>query len=134
VLVGVATVGRLWCSRYISGYKNFELIISGPYSVTRNPLYFFSFLVFTGIGLSTESVTFTLGLVLAFALVYPVIIRREERFLQDKFGRAFSDYCARTPRFFPTSALFMSRSDTWSIHGSSGTRWGTFSGSSGWSE
>ena len=24
VLVGVATVGRLWCSLYISGYKNSE--------------------------------------------------------------------------------------------------------------
>jgi len=101
VLVGVTTVGRLWCSLYISGYKNSELITSGPYSVTRNPLYFFSFLGFTGIGLSTETVALSLGFVLAFALVYPVIIRSEERFLRDKFGRVFADYCARTPRFFP---------------------------------
>lgn len=106
VLVGVATVGRLWCSLYISGYKNVELITSGPYSVTRNPLYFFSFLGFTGIGLSTETLTLSLGFVLVFALVYPVIIRREEIFLQDKFGRAFSDYCARTPRFFPNLRAF----------------------------
>ena len=105
-LVGVATVGRLWCSLYISGYKNSELITCGPYSITRNPLYFFSFLGFTGIGLTTESVTLSLVFVLAFTLVYPLIISREEKFLQDKFGRGFDDYCARTPRFFPNLRAF----------------------------
>jgi len=26
--------------------------------------------------------------------------------LQDKFGRVFADYCARTPRFFPNLRAF----------------------------
>ena len=30
-LVGVATIGRLWCSLYINGYKNTSLITVGPY-------------------------------------------------------------------------------------------------------
>jgi protein-S-isoprenylcysteine O-methyltransferase Ste14 len=36
----VATVGRLWCTLYIAGYKTKSLIRVGPYSVCRNPLYF----------------------------------------------------------------------------------------------
>ena len=62
VLVGIATVGRLWCSLYISGYKDRELITTGPYSLSRNPLYFFSFLGFAGIGLATETITLAVAL------------------------------------------------------------------------
>jgi protein-S-isoprenylcysteine O-methyltransferase Ste14 len=40
---------RLWCSLYISGYKNSQLITSGPYSLCRNPLYFFSFVGFAAL-------------------------------------------------------------------------------------
>ncbi len=101
ILVALATVGRLWCSLYLSGRKNSELISAGPYSICRNPLYFFSFLGFAGIGFATETVTFTLLLMLAFALFYPIVIEREEQFLRARFGQAFEDYCARTPRFFP---------------------------------
>lgn len=74
VLVGAATVGRLWCALYISGYKSAELITAGPYSMSRHPLYFFSLLGFAGIGFATETVTFGLAFVIAFWLAYPHII------------------------------------------------------------
>jgi len=38
ILVGIASLGRLWCSLYIAGYKNDTLVTLGPYSVSRNPL------------------------------------------------------------------------------------------------
>ena len=100
-LVGVATVGRLWCSLYISGHKNTELITTGPYSMSRNPLYFFSLLGFAGIGFASE--TFTLGLALALAMLagYPAVIRQEEAVLRERFGAEFAAYCARVPRFLP---------------------------------
>jgi protein-S-isoprenylcysteine O-methyltransferase Ste14 len=106
-LVGVATIGRLWCALYISGRKDTELITVGPYSVTRNPLYFFSFLGFAGVGLATETVTLAIAMTIFFALVYPVIIRREEMFLRQQFGERFDDYCARVPRFFPHPATYV---------------------------
>ncbi len=101
VLVGIATVGRLWCSLYISGHKNAELITTGPYSLSRNPLYFFSLLGFAGIGFASE--TFTLGIVLIVAMLvgYPAVIRQEEAALRARFGAAFDAYCARVPRFAP---------------------------------
>lgn len=113
-LVGVATVGRLWCSLYISGHKDSALVTVGPYSVTRNPLYFFSFLGFVGVGLATETVTLALVMSAFFALVYPIIIRREERFLRVKFGAAFADYCARVPRFVPRFAGYI-EPPTWVV-------------------
>lgn len=106
VLVGIATVGRLWCSLYISGYKDTELITTGPYSVSRNPLYFFSFLGFAGIGFATETVTLGVTLPLIVGLGYPAVVRREEEDLRAKFGAVFEAYCARTPRFFPDFGKF----------------------------
>ena len=105
-LVGVATVGRLWCSLYISGQKDSSLVTVGPYSITRNPLYLFSFLGFTGVGLATETVTLSLVMPLFFALVYPWIIRREEAFLHERFGAAYAGYCERVPRFLPRPSLY----------------------------
>lgn len=106
VLVGVATVGRLWCSLYISGYKDSQLITAGPYSICRNPLYFFSLLGFAGIGFSTE--TFTLGVVLGLLVLigYQPVIRREEELLRSKFGAEFDRYCDQTPLLIPKFARF----------------------------
>lgn len=105
VLVGCGAIGRLWCSLYINGKKNAEVIDQGPYSMTRNPLYFFSLLGASGVGFATE--TWTLGIVItaAFLLMYPYVIRHEEEFLEASFGDAFRAYMARVPRFFPKPSL-----------------------------
>ena len=100
-LVGAATVGRLWCSLYISGHKNTELITTGPYSLSRNPLYFFSLLGFAGIGFASETVTMGIVLAVAMLVSYPAVIRREEDVLRERFGAEFEAYCARVPRFLP---------------------------------
>jgi len=101
ILVGIATVGRLWCGLYISGRKSSTLVTHGPYSVSRNPLYFFSFLGAIGLGLATEIITLALLLSLSFLLSYRTVILTEERFLEDKFGDSFRSYCATVPRFLP---------------------------------
>jgi protein-S-isoprenylcysteine O-methyltransferase Ste14 len=113
-LVGIATIGRLWCSLYISGNKDSALVTVGPYSVTRNPLYFFSFLGFAGVGFATETVTLGLAMTLFFAIVYPIIIRREEAYLHERFGTAFVEYCARVPRFVPRFSLYVEPA-TWVV-------------------
>ncbi|MGJ7499381.1 methyltransferase family protein [Variovorax sp. ZT5P49] len=115
LLVTIAVVGRLWCSLYISGYKNTELITAGPYSLTRNPLYFFSFLGFVGVACTTQTFSLVAVITLAFGLGYPVTIRNEEIFLRQKFGKAFDDFCARTPRFFPNFRNYL-EPDTWVVY------------------
>lgn len=115
MLAVIGTVGRLWCSLYISGYKDSQLVSAGPYSLCRNPLYFFSWIGVTGIGFATE--TFTLGIVLSvlFLIGYVPVIKSEEAFLQSKFGAGFSRYCALTPRFFPRLSL-LTEPDSWTVN------------------
>ncbi len=107
VLVGAATMGRLWCSLYIAGYKEGTLITIGPYSISRNPLYFFSFVGAVGLGLATETFTFGVLFALWFALSYPAVIRGEEQRLRAVHGARFADYARRVPRFFPRLSLLV---------------------------
>ena len=105
-LVGFATVGRLWCAQYIAGYKTDVLVMEGPYSMCRNPLYFFSFLGGIGAGLCTESLVLTLVIAAIFTMIYPVTIKNEETKLSRVFGSVYDDYVGRVPRFFPKISLF----------------------------
>jgi protein-S-isoprenylcysteine O-methyltransferase Ste14 len=106
LMVGIAVVGRLWCAEYIAGYKTKNLIIYGPYSMCRNPLYFFSLLGGAGLGLCTKSVILTLIIILVFALVYPFTIANEERNLRETFGSAYDEYAAKVPKFLPKPSIF----------------------------
>ncbi len=102
VLVGVATVGRLWCSLYISGYKSKSLVVAGPYSICRNPLYFFSLLGGIGVGLATETLSIPLLILTGFALYYPHVIKREQKKLVALHGEQYQQYCRSTPCFLPS--------------------------------
>lgn len=104
-LVGIASLGRLWCTLYISGYKTKKLVTEGPYSICRNPLYFFSFLGAVGVGCATETVTMPIFAILIFALYYPFVIKSEERDLRKRHGEAFASYLRSTPAFFPKYSL-----------------------------
>jgi protein-S-isoprenylcysteine O-methyltransferase Ste14 len=101
LLLIVAALGRVWAFAYIGGRKNLELCRGGPYGLTRNPLYFFSFLGVCGAGLALQSLMlFTAGCVF-FLAYHAVVIRAEERRLAALFGPTFDRYCAEVPRFWP---------------------------------
>lgn len=106
ILLVTAAGGRVWCSMFAAGNKNHILLSEGPYSITRNPLYVFSFLGTVGFGLAVENPLLALTLGVLFAAYYPSVVRKEERFLQSKFGTQFSDYCDRTPRWIPSFRLY----------------------------
>ena len=101
LLIGVAVVGRMWCALYIAGYKTHTLVTLGPYSVSRNPLYFFNLLGGLGVALCTETLTMPLVVGIAFALYYPLIIANEASRLRAAHGEAYDAYCRRTPAFWP---------------------------------
>ncbi|RWA95928.1 MAG: isoprenylcysteine carboxylmethyltransferase family protein [Mesorhizobium sp.] len=101
VLILVCILGRLWSILYVGGRKNSELAVSGPYSITRNPLYPFSTIGAFGIGLMFGSLIVASALGGCTYAVFGMTARKEETFLRDKFGSEFEAYVARTPRFWP---------------------------------
>lgn len=105
-LAGIAVIGRLWCAQYIAGYKDNTLVAEGPYSMCRNPLYFFSFLGAVGVGLCTESLYLTLFLIISFGILYRSIIHTEEIKLKRIFGAPYENYLKTVPRFWPRLSLF----------------------------
>jgi len=101
VLVGIASMGRLWCSIYIAGYKTDRLIKEGPYSICRNPLYFFSFIGALGVGMATESFLIPFLIMITFTIYYPMVIKSEEAEMLKKHGKEYEAYLGLVPSFFP---------------------------------
>jgi protein-S-isoprenylcysteine O-methyltransferase Ste14 len=101
-LASVGAAGRAWATSYISGQKQKQLVRSGPYSLCRNPLYFFSTILGVGFGFCTETLTIPLLIAAALAVLYYFQIAREEKTLSTLFGYEYDAYVATVPRFFPS--------------------------------
>ena len=93
----------LWLRAYAAGYlhKQKVLTVSGPYAYTRNPLYLGSAVLALGAGIATRSWVSGALLLIYFAVVYSVVMRREERELLGHHGAAFREYAAVVPLFIP---------------------------------
>lgn len=106
VLIAICILGRCWCTLYIGGRKGETLVSVGPYSLCRNPLYFFSFVGAAGVGAQTGSLLITLFCTVLIWAVFRVVVSKEERFLLARHGQAYETYLTSTPRFLPNPALW----------------------------
>lgn len=98
VLILCGALGRIWSSLYLNGRKNTQLMTHGPYSLTRNPLYVFSIMGVTGMGLLSGSLlTGLIGGGLIY-LVFNWVIAQEEDTLQMIFGEPYRNYKRHVPR------------------------------------
>jgi protein-S-isoprenylcysteine O-methyltransferase Ste14 len=82
--------------------KDEELATTGPYAVTRNPLYLGSAILAAGFIIAGYSLWAGLIVGLYFAVFYYAVIRNEETDLRKRFGAPFDDYAARVPLFLPS--------------------------------
>ena len=106
VAIFSAIAGRAWCLLYIGGRKNSELVTYGPYSITRNPLYFFSLIGIAGVGANTGSLLLTIMFVTATYLAFAMAIHGEEQYLSSRYGAAFAAYRDTVPRLLPDFSLW----------------------------
>lgn len=106
LLIAVCALGRLYATVFLGGHKNDSLITHGPFSVVRNPLYFFSLLGVTGIAMITGHVLIMIVLPTFFIFMYHHLMLREEAFLREKFGAPYKEYCKKTPRIIPNLKLY----------------------------
>jgi protein-S-isoprenylcysteine O-methyltransferase Ste14 len=94
--------------------KHAGLATSGPYALTRNPLYLGTAMVVAGLLVAAHSwIAGILGAAY-FAIFYPPVIQREERRLRARYGSAFDEYAARVPRFWPRLRGVASTDFAWS--------------------
>jgi protein-S-isoprenylcysteine O-methyltransferase Ste14 len=86
-----------------AGYlrKDRELAVTGPYALTRNPLYLGSAILAAGFVVASQSWIAGLLVSLYFGIFYYAVMRNEEEDLRMRFGPDFDAYASRVPLFFP---------------------------------
>jgi protein-S-isoprenylcysteine O-methyltransferase Ste14 len=80
-----------------------RLMVSGPFSRVRNPLYVGNILIYTGIGVMSNALfPYLLVIAIAFFIFqYYMIVLDEEAYLRTEFKQDFDDYYNNVNRFFP---------------------------------
>ncbi|HYY29559.1 MAG TPA: isoprenylcysteine carboxylmethyltransferase family protein [Chthoniobacterales bacterium] len=76
-----------------------QFVISGPYRITRNPMYLGLLLFVVGCFFVTASPYFLVPPVLFFWMINSRQIPFEERLLVDRFGETYVAYCKRVRRW-----------------------------------
>jgi protein-S-isoprenylcysteine O-methyltransferase Ste14 len=69
-----------------------NIVRTGPFRFSRNPIYLAFFVLQLGIALCIGSTWMLATLIPAAALVSGVVVRREERYLESRFGQQYSSY------------------------------------------
>jgi len=75
------------------------IVRAGPYRFSRNPIYLAFSLFQLGIAMWVNSVWLLATLVGAVALMHYFVIRREEEYLERRFGAQYLDYRASVRRW-----------------------------------
>lgn len=97
---------RWWATLYIGGVKDREVITKGPYSISRNPLYFGTLLITFSLACFMQSLSLAAMMVVVGILYVKVTVANEETRLAAQMGQSYLDYCARVPRFWPRWSLY----------------------------
>ena len=75
------------------------IVRTGPYRFSRNPIYLAFSMLQLGISIWVNSVWLLATLAGAAALILYVVIRREEQYLERRFGARYLDYKASVRRW-----------------------------------
>jgi len=98
LLWGAATMLR--AKTHVDPYQPTTAIVTnGPFRFTRNPLYVAMTIIYIGVALWLGSTTAYLFLPLVHLALHFGVVRREERYLEAKFGDEYRAYCARVRRW-----------------------------------
>ncbi len=76
------------------------LVTSGPFAISRNPIYLGNTLMMLGAGIAFSNGWLILTGLVAAALVQPLAIKREEAHLEALFGEAWRLYAGKVRRWF----------------------------------
>jgi protein-S-isoprenylcysteine O-methyltransferase Ste14 len=77
------------------------LVQDGPYAIIRNPMYFGTFIIGTGIVAMLLNLWVFVIFVAGFFMIYIPQMKKEERVLLERFGQTYKEYCDITPKYIP---------------------------------
>jgi hypothetical protein len=80
--------------------------MTGPYSVSRNPLYLFSIIGAVGVGAQLGAVSVAILAGVFAWVVHILVVIQEERLLVAEHGEVYQKYLAEVPRFLPRLSLW----------------------------
>ena len=75
------------------------IIQSGPFRISRNPIYLADTLCYVGVTILLNTAWPLLLLPLVLVVMHRGVILREERYLEQKFGEEYIDYKRRVRRW-----------------------------------
>ena len=76
-----------------------EIIVSGPYRITRNPMYLMMLLVCLGFSIILDEAWVLVLTPICAMTIYRIAIRHEEQYLEEKFGDSYRAYKERVRRW-----------------------------------
>jgi len=109
-LIPLGLLIRLWGMLHIGpGARNRKitvqkLVYTGPYELSRNPLYIANIIMYCGVGLGVGGLLGFVVALLASAIHYSLIVRFEEAELERRLGEVYRSYINRVPRWLGESA------------------------------
>jgi len=75
------------------------LVVAGPFRFSRNPLYVALTLVYVGLALLTNALWVLLLIAPVLLVTHYGVVRREELYLEAKFGDSYRGYRSRVRRY-----------------------------------
>ena len=97
------TIGLAYIIRGGRGRKVYaeNLVKDGIFAHCRNPLYLGNIMIVIGLGIVANSIPFYFIGIPLFIFMYLAITRAEEKYLGEKFGDEYVEYCKNVNRFIP---------------------------------
>jgi len=81
--------------------KTENLVVSGPYKNTRNPMLFGTFLMYLALALFINSVSAVIIVCAFFVFMLTVVVKMEEKRLLKDFGNQYDEYRKKVSKFIP---------------------------------
>lgn len=75
------------------------LVMNGPFKRTRNPIYSGFLLIGAGMAIALNAMAMLVAVFFGVAALTALVIRREEAYLERKFGEAYISYANKTGRW-----------------------------------
>ena len=81
--------------------KTKNLVVTGPYKNTRNPMLFGAFLIYLAFALFINSITSIVLVIAIFVFMLTVVVKMEEKRLFKDFGNPYEEYRKKVSIFIP---------------------------------